>query len=73
MLENSHSMVYKPTKRFSLTYIGSSACMYIVGLLNIISFSSPYWLYNNSTNINQVISIGLWEVRSFLNGCKFFY
>ena len=63
MLGNNYSMVYIPNERLSIAYIGASVCLFIVSLLTIISFSSPYWLHNNSTKINQVTNIGLWEVR----------
>ena len=62
MIGNNYSMVYISNKQLSMAYIGASLCMYIVGLLTIISFSSPYWLYNKSTKINQVTNLGLWEV-----------
>ena len=71
MLGNNYSMVYVPNKRLSMAYIGASACLSIASLLTIISFSGPYWLHNDSTELNQVTNLGLWEVRfiKYLCGC----
>ena len=49
----------------TLSYV-SSLGMFFVGVLSIISFSSPYWIESKTNRFKQLNNMGLWEVSNLL-------
>lgn len=48
---------------FSFTYLLASFTMFLVAIMGLISFISPYWLKTGSHSYAEFTNIGVWEVK----------